>query len=528
MTDDTSHSDLPVWNHIPVELAIQIFRLTLPEHDSQSYYYSQYCSQYCSQYYSDLSRLCLVCKGWRDIVQSNATFWQFVTTSTPPRLLQKILECAENGGGLEVLHDGLMRKGYSDTAIACIARSSNLWTSLILLNDTFEQCRPILTNPTPILKHLYIRRIPLAAADVDLFRNAATQLESLVVLQSSFPWRSTTFATLREIKIDRPISALHFEEELIHALRSSPRLASLIIRSCSIELPPPTLIPPVHLPHLRAIDIENSPQILSALLLAIVCPPATAVAVTDTIGGLTIQHPVVSAALSYAVLDCASDPYLSIRYGRAVSVKYGNVSLTLKAGEGEFSVEEQLAFCSAFFGRFTDASTAASKVLQLEWYMGWNISSFLDIIDARFPSISRLELVCRAYSSWTANFSSFARGLTSPYSREGVTRWLLPNLETLSIRWRLSSNDWIDEVINIVRSRCGALEGTSAYDNVALGLQEPKPLRSLSLPDCTIPERSLNTLKDLLGDGADLDGVQWVIQNTEDDEECGVLSIPVP
>lgn len=520
MTDDTSHSNLPVWNHIPVELAIQIFRLTLPGKESQSYYYFHY--------YSDLSRLRLVCKGWRDIVQSNATFWQFVTTSTPPRLLQKMLECAENGGGLEVFHNGLMRKGYSDTAIACIARSPNLWTSLILLNDTFEQCRPILTNPTPILKHLYIRRMLLAATDVHLFRNAATQLESLVVQQSSFPRRSSTFATLQEITIDRPISALHFEEELIHALRSSPRLASLIIRSCSIELPPPALIPPVHLPHLRTIDIEGSPQISSTLLLAIVCPPATAVAVTETIGSLTIQHPVVSAALSNAALDCASDPCLSIQYGRAVSVQYGNVSLTLTAREGEFSMEAQLAFCSAFFGRFTDTSTAASKVLQLEWYMGWNISSFLDIIDARFPSISRLELVCLAYSSWTADIGPFRRALASPYSKEGVTRWLLPNLETLSIRWPLTSNDWIDEVIYIVRSRCGALKGTIAYDNVAVGLQEPQHLRSLSLHDCTIPERSLKTLKDLLGDGANLDGVQWVIQNTDDDEECGVLSIPVP
>lgn len=497
-------ANLPVWNQIPVELAIQIFRLTLPEKESGPYYYSHY--------YADLSRLRLVCKGWRDIVEVNATFWPFVTATMAPRRLQTILECAKNGGGLEIW---LQQTEYSDTVIESIAPFSDLWTSLFLFNATFDQCRRILTSPAPNLKHLCVVSVPLGVAEIDLFQNTATQLESLVVKSSSFPWRSSIFATLREIEINRPILLLpSFDEQFIQPLRSCPFLISLIIRSCSIELPAHTPIPPVHLPNLRTINIENSPQLSSTLLPAIVCPPATTVAVTEAVGGLTIQHPVVSAALSYAVLDCASNPYLSIQYGRTVTVKYGNIILTLTSREGEFNLVAQLAFCSAFFGRFTDASAAASKVLQLEWYMGWNISGFLDIIDARFPSISRLELVCRAYSSWTADLSSFARALTSPYSKEGVTRWLLPNLETLSIRWSLTSTDWIDEVINIVRSRCGALKEASVNKNVAMGLQEPKHLRSLSLHDCNIPQRSFNTLKDLLGDGADLDGVQGVIQNT--------------
>lgn len=362
--------------------------------------------------------------------------------------------------------------------------------------------------------------------DFHLFQNAVTQLETLSVRTSAFPWRSSIVADLRSIEIDHPSSFLDFEEQFIRVLRASPRLTSLTIRFCNAALPPDTLTAPVHLSHLRTLHIESSPQLSSQLLLVVACTSSTTITVIEAVGSLAISHPVVSAALNHALPDYHGNPSLAIEYGRVVPVKYGNVSLTLTRRDVDFERAAQLAFCSAFFGYFTDASRATSSELQLEWSLGWDIASFLDMIDAHFPSISRLELVCRTYSSWTADLKPLARALTSPYSKEGRSRWLLPALKIFSIRWPLSSSDWIDEVIDIVRSRFGAPEGLIETDGLPSELPQPHRLQSLCLHECTIPSIKIDVLKDLLGDGVELDGV-WPANTSEGKEDYGDISITV-
>ncbi|KAG8908197.1 hypothetical protein FRC01_007486 [Tulasnella sp. 417] len=362
--------------------------------------------------------------------------------------------------------------------------------------------------------------------DADMFQNMATQLETLTVRRSSFPWRSSIASNLRKIELDHPRSIFDFGEQFICVLRASPHLTALTIRFCDAALPAPISTESVNLSHLRTLEIERSPQLSSQLLLMVVCTPATVVTVTEAVGGLAIYHPVVSAALNHVPPDCKGNPSLSVEYGRKIAVKYGNVSLTLTRRDVDFEKAAQLAFCSAFFGHFTGASRATSSELQLEWSLGWDIASFLDILDADFPRISRLELVCRTYSSWTADLGPFARTLTSPYSKEGRSRWLLATLDTLSIRWPLSSSDWIDDVIEIVRSRRGAPEETVETDDLASELLQPRRLRLLCLQDCTIPSVKMNILKDLLGDGVELDAV-WVANGTEGGEDYGSISIMV-
>ncbi|KAG9001436.1 hypothetical protein FRB90_011605 [Tulasnella sp. 427] len=516
---DVTNFKLSIWSQIPVELEIQIFKLSLPE--EQSYGYQYY-------YYSHLVYLRLVCKGWRDVIETNPTFWPFVTTYMGPRRVDKILRSSENGGRLDVYHDGTSRMSSpshsSDVLIANISRFPESLRSLVLSNHSIDRCRALLSSPVPFLKHLTLTDITLRGGaeslNFDLFQNAATQLETLILRRSAFRWRFNVGTQLRYIEIDENDSFFNFGDGFVDVLRSSPRLATLIIRSCVADIPPSALATPIHLPELNKIQIEYCPHLSSTLLQAIVCPPPATVAVTETVDTLIMPHRSVSAALDHASAGSDANPSLFTSCGRAVCAKYGNVSIMLNAS-GVFSKSAQLAFFSAFFRRFSAVDRSTSTELRLEWRLEWDFASFIDLVDELFPNISHLELTCRAYASrYEQPLRQFADALASPYSNEEGSRWLLPSLETLSICWAQAPDDWVKEIIEIVRSR-----RETSGNHQDPHSPPPRRLVSLRLDDCLIPKKDATLLRDLLQGNLDVDE-GWETDDS-DEEDNSVSSVPV-
>ncbi|KAG8973955.1 hypothetical protein FRC05_008012 [Tulasnella sp. 425] len=493
-------------NRLPTELLTLLlqFALFLTQRNSvrRRYLYSDGGFQY----YQELALIRLVCKKWQRIVETNPSFWIYISPCIPPLLFKKVVEYTPGTKSLFVHYEPTSQLPAADQGILQL---SEYWTSLDTRFTSPEQLFQLLKQPIPHLRRLHVEHVGSIWRYKDLesaFQTISLLLEILEVRHSIFPWSLIAFPNLLEIDVEGCDPCPYFNQGFIDVLRSSPRLQSLRLRSCQTDFQPQTSI---ILPHLTSIDVSDSPD-GTGLLKAITCSSSTKISICESVGSLSTQSPWVAAALDHTNFQCTEKVHLELRPDMGVDIRVGNINLTLQSGGYGYDPASIRPFCTAILKPFSETSGAQVTTLELGLDLEWNVAPLLSKLDSFFPNIDSLELRCFAddYVS-----SALLRALGRPFAKEdGRRQWLLPKVVKLRIDWAGCSQPLADSVMEIIRSRCSpqgdprAIEGDPASPR-------PTRLREFCLEGCGMYRHEGQELRRLFGDAVEFNNV-WVLDNS--------------
>ncbi|KAG8949540.1 hypothetical protein FRC04_008473 [Tulasnella sp. 424] len=450
-------------------------------------------------YYVELSSIRLVCKKWQRIVETDPSFWIYISTSLPPLLLKKVVECAPGTKSLVVRYDSTSQLLAVDHGILQL---SEYWTSLYIQLASPERLFQFLKQPIPHLRRLHVQNtgnLETYEGVESGFQTISLPLEILKVRESTFPWGLIAFTDLLEIDVEGCDGCPYFSQGFIDVLRSSPRLQSLRLRSCRTDLQPQTSI---ILPHLASIDFTDSPEAVR-LFKAITCPSSARISIFESAQSLSTQNPWVVAALDHTNFECTENVHLELEQDIEVGVHVGNIDLTLQSEYPAYDPASIPPFCTNILKPFSETNGGQVTTLELDLQLNWNVAPLISKLDSFFPNITALELRCFEPNPQIS--SSIFDVLSRPFVREdGEPTWLLPRVEKLRFGWAAGPRPQplANGVMEIIRSRCSP-EGASGVIRGDLSSPKPSRLRELSLEKCTMLRSEGQELRSIFGDAVE-------------------------
>ncbi|KAG8973954.1 hypothetical protein FRC05_008011 [Tulasnella sp. 425] len=508
-THSTSNRVDCLINRLPTELLILLleFALHLPpriELRSQYLYRDGHIP-----YYKHLSLIRLVCKKWRDIIETTSSFWIYISTSVPPILFKKVVRCAPGSRSLHVHYNAgasFARPSQRLAVDRSILQLSEFWTSLHTQFTSLEQLLQLLKQPTPRLRRLHVEHITTIGTYTDVeigFQTISIPLEILEVKNSIFPWSSSAITNLLEVDVGCSHRCPYFSQGFIDVLRSSPRLQSLRLSFCQTDLQPQI---DIILPHLSSIDFAYSPQ-AAGLFKAIICPSSTKISIRERARSLTTQHPWVVATLNHANFDCTDNVRLDFRPDSEVGICVGNISLILQREGQSYDQASILQFCSDVLKPLSETNGAQVTNLELALQLERNNVPLISKLDSFFPNIGSLELRCYAYDLPIS--PALFGALSQPFVKEdGRRQWLFPKVEKLRVDWADCPVPLANGVMEIIRSRCST-QGASGPIEGDLSSPRPSRLREFCLVACNMLRSEGQELRSIFGDAVEFRNV-WV------------------
>ncbi|KAG8916614.1 hypothetical protein FRC01_002960 [Tulasnella sp. 417] len=460
-----------------------------------------------SGYYKELSVIRQVCKKWQAIVESNSTFWFYVSSSLPPRLFRKIIEHPSGKRSLFVEHSANTSLGDGKDYVPAILRQSESWTSLHVRYTNHSQLLQLLEQPIPRLRKIHVEYSGTAGtfeiSKTGLQTVSLPPLEILRMKDSIFPWRWSAVRDLLVIDVDCHDLCPYFSQGFVDALRSSPRLESLTLRSCRTDFQPHLKLVPIPLQRVVSLDFKFSPA-AAALLEAITCPPSTNISICDKARSLATQDPRVTAAVSHTNFECTDRVCLKLRPNTMVGVIVGNIDLEMRRLREPFQPTAMLQFYTRFLKPFSETNGAQVKALEIELELTCDIAPFMNILDSYFPNITSLVFRCCFYGG--INTSDPFDVLAKPIEENGKRRWLLPWIEKLVLEAGFGHGRLAKSIIEVIRSRYSSQASVQTTE-ASINSEAPTPLKELHIRNYAMLKSEADELKNILGDAVKFEDV---------------------
>ncbi|KAG8916284.1 hypothetical protein FRC01_003254 [Tulasnella sp. 417] len=270
----STSKDLTSIRDIPLELLLSIFRLSF-DIDTTSLQ-------------RDRCRLSLVCRWWRDIVQDSACLWTDISAHDSESYIEKSL-VKSAGFPIDIQYISLESRSERPNLEAYLklvfkhlprCRSISLFMKEHRFGDLTELLNRLRTAPPPGLESLALKGSGFQRRD-------ATPRERQYVVGI------TAFPALRRLEFDgircalappgllvndfRSLNLIEVDkveaEELLEALRNSPRLERLGLGRSPSECPSQSAVVPIHLPQLLALHLIYLPIEVSNFLLTTIHAP---------------------------------------------------------------------------------------------------------------------------------------------------------------------------------------------------------------------------------------------------------------
>ncbi|KAG8897566.1 hypothetical protein FRC01_011284, partial [Tulasnella sp. 417] len=477
-------------NHLPTELLTWILQFAVllgPRTSLQSKTLYDWGGL---EYYEELSLIRRVCQKWQAIVETNPSFWIYISTSLPPRLFNKVAECATGSRSLFVGYsiDSLwggekLLRAYLSVMLGL----SESWTSVHVQWSSPSELLQVLEQHCPRLRKLHVDYCGTVGTFEGLeegCRTVPSPLEILEVKGSIFPWKWGAITDLRELDVECYDSCPYFSQGFINVLRSSPRLESLGLRFYDIDFQPQLQSSTITLQRLASIKIMDSPQ-AAGLLDAITCPPSTKITIRDRFRSLTTQNPWVAAAFNHTNFECTERVCVNLYPSSLVRAVIGNIDLDMWCEDEPYQPAEMIQFFTNFFKPFSETNGVQVTTLELHLDLECDAAPLINILESFFPNITSLEVHCVFYNFVS---SGLFDALANPIEENGERRWLLPRIEKIAF-------DFGD----------GHLAKSATEPGV--GSPPPTPLRELHIRNCAMLTSDAEELKHILGDAVKFEGV---------------------
>ncbi|KAG8892082.1 hypothetical protein FRC01_014356, partial [Tulasnella sp. 417] len=259
---------------IPLELFLSIFRLSFDINTTSLQ--------------RDRCRLCLVCRWWRDIVQDSACLWTDISAHDSEAYIEKSL-IKSAGLPIDIHYVSLISRSEQPDLEAYLklvlktlprCRSISIFVESPFFNDFKELLNRLRKTPAPGLESLALKG------------GGFQRIEDKINWSPQFP-EMTTFPALRQLEIDgipcqlappgllvndfislNLIDVDNVEaEQLLEALRSSPRLERLGLGRSPLACPSQSAVAPIYLPYLMAIHLIYMPVQVSNFFLTTIHAP---------------------------------------------------------------------------------------------------------------------------------------------------------------------------------------------------------------------------------------------------------------
>ncbi|KAG8913203.1 hypothetical protein FRC01_004678 [Tulasnella sp. 417] len=523
MTDDAalatqvSSSDADsLINHLPTELLTWILQFAVllgPRTSLHSEIVHHWSGL---EYYEELSLIRRVCKKWQTVVETNPSFWIYISTYLPSRRFNKIAECAPRGRSLFVEYSPSLWFGREErlrTYVPVILRLSESWRSVHIQFANPSELLQVLKQPSPHLRKLHVTRCATAGTFEGLeegCRTVSSPLEILEVKGSIFPWKWSAISDLRELDVECEHSCPYFRQGFIDVLRSSPRLESLGLLSCRTNFQPELQSSTISLPHLASINIKYSP-LSSGLLAAITCPTSTKMTIWDPTQSLTTQNPWVAAAFNHTNFECTDILSVQLRPSAVVGAVIGNIDLEMRPLDRPFQHTAMTQFFTDLLKPFSESNGAQVTTLELQLDLEWDAVPLINILDSFFPNIASLAVRC-----FFSSFNSFSLfyALANPFQENGEYRWLLPRIAKLEFDSNSRQGRLGECILEIARSRYSS-QAIAWTTEAGISSPPPTSLGELRIRNCAMLTNEAEELKIILGDAVKFEDVRF--QNTVDE-----------
>ncbi|KAG8900087.1 hypothetical protein FRC00_014522 [Tulasnella sp. 408] len=245
---------------LPVELFLWVVKDVLADTDRHRN----------AGYYGQLTKLCLVCKEWADIIHGFPELWTQVNISSsrefPPEILSRSRDLP-----LDITYHLDLRS----IAVGSITSESHRWRSLDIRSDRVYAIGSLLTRRAPRLQELIIIGSGYWASSTEtkVFEDIAPELKVVTLRGCGLPWRSPILSDLKKLSLWKIEEHFPKLDALLDILASSPRLSELVIVTTRIQLGSDTSSRRVKLPNLRSLRVEYLyPEAMKAVINSIDVP----------------------------------------------------------------------------------------------------------------------------------------------------------------------------------------------------------------------------------------------------------------
>lgn len=302
------------------------------------------------QFYYSWIYVSHVCRYWRDVALGCAPLWAFIAFETfsfriaaPHWILKRAGACPltvvyhQNAGcdcsraklsglspcGLDYISELLPRIRHLIVFIEDDIFMNPLWTTLCcsapsletlqigLRGEALETCTEGLDDDAADDEDLVLPK--------KLFAQNAPRLRSVAIANMGYTWTNNLFklSSLRhiEIKNRRTSSAVHDDEDmqmLLEMLSATPLLESLSVNNalepvCSVESV-------VSLPHLRYIQLQDSPETLACVLSHLHLPTFTSIHLRLMVDGVELLQEDISELVEALSPLLEASPFHTVSY----------------------------------------------------------------------------------------------------------------------------------------------------------------------------------------------------------------------
>ncbi|KAG8915539.1 hypothetical protein FRC01_003625, partial [Tulasnella sp. 417] len=435
--------------------------------------------------YTQLLGLRVVCKYWKDVIDSTPELWMAIKTQLHPELQAMIIRNSRNQR-LSVWYDETVRKNDPAGEVKMATFSSlveplaSRWEWLTYLQDPrSESASRILSLPLHHLRRIDVLRLgwPGRQHPFD-----APQLSYVNINRFSLNWRS--LSGLQVLILKATNIALN---ELMAVLHASPDLRDLSLQQLGLEVRSADALTSskIILPHLSSLKFYRNPTQQICLLL-------------DSMETSSLQTFVVAEPYRIESEICNSLCKSAARYIGAFPPPRGDEEARIwilasmrdfNFGLGERKIiirnyrlghgngpQNRLSYLTSVVECLDSRMCREMKILELCCREHDEIGDYLRTIHSHFPQIDQLLLESNGFGIIAA-----VQHLDSPLQSDSTGGWLLPKLTKLKLDLRDSTDaGLVDAVAQLVVKRKAAegveeitgLSITSSPGGISLGMVE--------------------------------------------------------
>lgn len=285
---------MPAISNLPYELFVLILDLSMPPIDILGLHEVDTCHEFVKF----LNALGSVCRGWRDVVHSTASFWKVVCVTFPMTLNSVILsrsrECqvfihyqgSKVAGDIESQNFLQLTEEHRHRWVAVVLEASSGDIASLLLNH--------ITSPAPLLQSikLSITHLERTLEPMTLLGSQTQNLRNFQLRSISIQWPSHTLTNLKTLVLSNILENAPTTQHLLDILSCSPALEILELDWIMI-IPSPinNPFPCIRLPYLRCFRLRwISAEVVDILLQSL---SVTAGVITQFNIAISANDPVV-------------------------------------------------------------------------------------------------------------------------------------------------------------------------------------------------------------------------------------------